>query len=134
MTRWVNGAPREIRTSDRLARGDERLFLLIEFAAGVLRRDLVVIVYGLPGQKESRIVEGHLMPDQVHMRISIPPKYAVAHVAGYLKGRCAIQVARLFGGRKHNITGEHFWARGYFVSTVVLDDGMLRAYWNGSMD
>jgi putative transposase len=84
--------------------------------------------HGLAGQKESRIVEGHLMLDHVHMCISIPPKYAVAHVVGYIKGKSAIQVARRYGGRKRNFTGEHFWARGYFVSTVGLDEAMVRAY------
>ena len=95
---------------------------------GVLRRELGTIFHELAGQKESQIVEGHLMPDHVHMCISIPPKYAVAHVVGYLKGKSAIQVARRFGGRKRNFTGEHFWARGYFVSTVGLDEAMVRAY------
>jgi putative transposase len=95
---------------------------------GALRRELGTIFHELAGQKESQIVEGHLMPDHVHMCISIPPKYAVAHVVGYLKGKSAIQVARRFGGRKRNFTGEHFWARGYFVSTVGLDEAMVRAY------
>ena len=95
---------------------------------GALRRELGVIFRELAGQKESQIVEGHLMPDHVHMCISIPPKYAVAHVVGYLKGKSAIQVARRFGGRQRNFTGEHFWARGYFVSTVGLDEAMVRAY------
>lgn len=95
---------------------------------GALRRDLGAIFHELAGQKESRIVEGHLMPDHVHICISIPPKYAVAHVVGYLKGKSAIQVARRFGGRQRNFTGEHFWARGYFVSTVGLGEAMVRAY------
>jgi putative transposase len=68
------------------------------------------------------------MPDHVHMCVSIPPKYAVAHVVGYLKGKSAIHVARRFGGRKRNFTGGHFWARGYFVSTVGLDEAMVRVY------
>ncbi len=64
----------------------------------------------------------------VHMCISIPPKYAVSNVVGYLKGKSAIQIARKFGGRQKNFTGEHFWARGYFVSTVGLDENIVRAY------
>jgi putative transposase len=64
----------------------------------------------------------------VHMCLSIPPKYAVANVVGYLKGKSAINIARQFGGRKRNFTGELFWARGYFVSTVGLDEDMVRAY------
>lgn len=95
---------------------------------GVLRRELGDVFHELAKQKESKIVEGHLMPDHVHICISIPPKYAVAHVVGFIKGKSAIQIARKFGGRKRNFTGEHFWARGYFVSTVGLDEEMVRAY------
>ncbi len=68
------------------------------------------------------------MGDHVHICISISPKYAVSNVVGYLKGKRAIQIARKFGGRQKNFTGEHFWARGYFVSTVGLDENMVRAY------
>ena len=70
-------------------------------------------------QKECQILEGHLVVDHVHMLISIPPKYSVAQVMGYIKGKSAIHIARTAGGRQRNFTGEHFWARGYFVSTVV---------------
>ncbi|CAI10001.1 transposition helper protein, fragment, partial [Aromatoleum aromaticum EbN1] len=69
-----------------------------------------------------------LMGDHVHMCLSIPPKYAVSNVVGYLKGKSAIQIARRFGGRQKNFTGENFWARGYFVSTVGLDEAIVRAY------
>ncbi len=68
------------------------------------------------------------MPDHVHMCISIPPKYSVSSVVGYLKGKSAITIARRFGGRTRNFSGEVFWARGYFVSTVGLDEAMVRAY------
>ena len=78
--------------------------------------------------KEAEVVEGHLMPDHVHMCISIPPKVAVANVVGYMKGKSAITIARRFMGRARNFTGEVFWARGYFVSTVGLDEDMVRAY------
>ena len=74
------------------------------------------------------MVEGHLMPDHVHMCISIPPKYAVSNVVGYMKGKSAIKIARQYGGRERNFTGESFWARGYYVSTVGLDEEMVRAY------
>jgi putative transposase len=73
-------------------------------------------------------VEGHLMGDHVHICISIPPKLAVSNVVGFLKGKSAIAIARNFGGRSRNFTGEVFWARGYFVSTVGLDEAMVRAY------
>ena len=95
---------------------------------GELRRHLGEMFRDLAGHKESKIVEGHLMGNHVHMCISIPPKYAVANVVGYLKGKSAIQIAGKFGGRQRNFTGENFWARGYFVSTVGLDEHMVRAY------
>ena len=95
---------------------------------GALRRHLGELFHELAGHRESNIVEGHLMPDHVHMCISIPPKYAVSNAIGYIKGKSAIQIARQFGGRQRNFTGENFWARGYFVSTVGLDEAMVRAY------
>jgi putative transposase len=95
---------------------------------GALRKHLGEILKELAERKESRIVEGHLMPDHVHMCISIPPKYSVSNVVGYIKGKSAIAIARRFGGRTRNFTGEVFWARGYFVSTVGLDEDMVRAY------
>jgi putative transposase len=79
-------------------------------------------------QRESRIEEGHLQPDHVHMMISIPPKYAVSQVVGYIKGKSAIHLARTYGERKRNFVGQHFWARGYFVSTVGRDDEVIRQY------
>jgi putative transposase len=93
---------------------------------GVLRRQLGEIFRELAQHKESQVVEGHLMPDHVHMCISIPPKYAVSNVMGYMKGKSAITIARKFGGRQRNFTGEVFWARGNFVSTVGLDEEMVR--------
>ena len=95
---------------------------------GMLRKHLGEIFHELVRHQESKIVEGHLMPDHVHMCISIPPKYAVSKVVGYIKGKSAIAIARRFGGRERNFTGEVFWARGYFVSTVGLDEEMVRAY------
>ena len=73
-------------------------------------------------------MEGHLMPDHVHMLISIPPKYAVAQVIGFIKGKSAIHIARTYGGRKKNFVGEHFWARGYYVSTAGKDEEAAREY------
>jgi putative transposase len=95
---------------------------------GALRRHLWEVFRELAQHKESAVVEGHLMPDHVHMCLSIPPKYAVSNVVGYIKGKSAITIARRFGGRTRNFTGEVFWARGYFVSTVGLDEAMVRAY------
>ena len=73
-------------------------------------------------------MEGHLMADHVHVMMSIPPKYAVAQIIGFIKGKSAIQIARNFVGRKKNFTGQHFWARGYHVSTVGRDEEALRKY------
>jgi len=93
-----------------------------------LRRYLGSTFRELAMQRESRVIEGHLLPDHVHVLISIPPKYAVAQVVGYLKGKSAIHIARTYMGRKKNFTGQHFWARGYFVSTVGTDEEMIREY------
>jgi putative transposase len=93
-----------------------------------LRRYLGEVFRRLAVQKESQIEEGHLMPDHVHMMISIPPKYAVSQVVGYIKGKSAIHLARVYGERKRNFVGQHFWARGYFVSTVGRDEEVIRQY------
>ena len=95
---------------------------------GELRRHLGEVFRKLAVQKECRIEEGHLMPDHVHIMMSIPPKYAVSQVVGYIKGKSAIHLARVYGERKRNFTGQHFWARGYFVSTVGRDEAVIREY------
>ena len=95
---------------------------------GAIRKHLGHMLHELAGQKECKILEGHLMSDHIHMCISIPPKYSVANVVGYIKGKSAISIARRFNGRNRNFGGESFWARGYFVSTVGLDEEMVRAY------
>ena len=85
---------------------------------GELRRDLGEVLRRLAQQRESEVEEGHLMVDHVHIMLSIPPKYSVAQVIGYLKGKSAIHIARHYAGRPRNFVGQHYWARGYFVSTV----------------
>jgi len=95
---------------------------------GQIAKYLGEIFHELAGHKESRIEEGHLCPDHVHMLIAIPPKYSVAQVVGYIKGKSAIAIARNHGGRKRNYTGESFWARGYYVSTVGRDEAAIRRY------
>ena len=77
-----------------------------------LRRHLGEVFRRLALQKESKVEEGHLMPDHVHMLLSIPPKYAVSQVVGFIKGKSAIHMARVYGERKRNFVGQHFWARG----------------------
>ena len=93
-----------------------------------LRQHLGEMFRRLALQKESRIEEGHLMPHHVHIMIAIPPKYAVSQVVGYIKGKSAIHLARVYGERERNSVRQHFWARGYFVSTVGRDEELIRAY------
>ena len=93
-----------------------------------LRKYLGEVFRKLATQKESRIEEGHLLADHVHMLIAIPPKYAVSQVIGFIKGKSAIHLARVYGERKRNFVGQHFWARGYFVSTVGRDEAVIREY------
>jgi putative transposase len=95
---------------------------------GQLRKYLGEVFHRLAQQKECRIEEGHLMLDHVHMLISIPPKYAVSQVVGFIKGKSAIHIARVYGERRRNFVGQHFWARGYFVSTVGRDEAVIREY------
>ena len=95
---------------------------------GKVRRNLGEVFHELAKQRECQILEGHLCPDHVHMVIRIPPKYSVSHVMGYIKGKSAIRMARDFMGRHQGFKGYHFWARGYFVSTVGVDEGTIREY------
>jgi putative transposase len=95
---------------------------------GQIRKEMGEVFHRLARQKESLIEEGHLMPDHVHIMISIPPKYAVSQVVGFIKGKSAIHIARMYAGRKQNYVGQHFWARGYFASTVGRDEQVIRNY------
>ena len=95
---------------------------------GQIRKELGDVFRRLARQKESVIEEGHIMSDHAHMMISIPPKYAVSQVIGFIKGKSAIHIARVYVGRKRNYVGQHFWARGYFASTVGRDEQVIREY------
>ena len=95
---------------------------------GHIRRELGRVIRELAGQKECQVEEGHLMADHVHMMISIPPKYSVAQVMGYIKGKTAIHIARVYAGRRKSFVGQQFWARGYWVSTVGRDEEAVRRY------
>ena len=95
---------------------------------GQIRKDLVRILHDLARQKDCRIEEGKIMPDHIHMLISIPPKYTVSNIIGYIKGKSAIYIARHYKGKQRNFSGERFWARGYFVSTVGRDEETIRKY------
>ena len=93
-----------------------------------LRKHLGPVLRELARQRECTVEEGHLQLDHVHMLLSIPPKYAVAQVIGFIKGKSAIHIARSYLGRRQNFTGQHFWARGYYVSTVGRDEATIRQY------
>ena len=93
-----------------------------------IRKTLGAIFHALARQKECQVLEGHAMPDHVHMLMSIPPKHAVSSIIGFVKGKSAIAIARQFSGKTRNFTGEHFWARGYAVSTVGFEVEQIRKY------
>jgi len=95
---------------------------------GTLRSNIGTILRELCRQHEVELVEGHAMSEHIHLCLSVPPKYSVANTVGFLKGKSAIRIHREYLGRKRQFTGFHFWARGYCVSTVGLDEQMIRAY------
>ena len=95
---------------------------------GQLRKDLGSVLRELARHRESEIEEGHLIADHVHMLVSIPPKYSVAQVVGYIKGKSSIHIARTYMGKRQNFVGQNFWARGYWVSTVGRDETTIREY------
>ena len=95
---------------------------------GNIRSCLGEIFHRLAKQRESEILEGHLCKDHVHMYIAIPPKYSVAQVVGFMKGKSAIHISREVQGRARGYSGQSFWARGYFVSTVGRDEKVIREY------
>jgi putative transposase len=99
-----------------------------ELIYGQLCKVLGEILHGLANRKGAEILEGHMMRDRIHMCISIPPKYLVSHIVGYIKGKSAIAIARKFRGKQRNFIGEHFWVIGYFVSTEGLDEDVVREY------
>ena len=93
-----------------------------------LRRELGEVFRSLAEQWECKVAEGHLMPDHVPMLLSVPPKYSVSNVMGFIKGKSAIHIARVYAGRRRNFVGQHFWARGYWVSTVGKNEAAVRQY------
>ena len=95
---------------------------------GALRRDIGRILRELYRQQGVELVEGHAMPDHIHLLLMIPPKYSVTNTVGFLKGKSAIRVFREYMQGKRNFTGRHFWARSYCVSTVGLDEQTIREY------
>ena len=95
---------------------------------GQLRQCLGQVFKDLARHRECEVLEGHMMPDHVHMLISIPPKFSVSQVIGYIKGKSAIHIARNYLGQRKNFTGQQFWARGYHISTVGRDENTVREY------
>ncbi|MCL2233709.1 MAG: IS200/IS605 family transposase [Treponema sp.] len=95
---------------------------------GGIAKDLGEIFHELARQRECKIVEGHVCPEHIHMLIEIPPKYAVSAVVGYIKGKSAIAIARTYLGKRQNFSGQNFWARGYYVSTVGRDEAAIKKY------
>src|SRR5216684_3426657 len=93
-----------------------------------IRQELGLVFRSLAEQWECKVEEGHLMPDHVHMLLSVPPKYSVSNVMGFIKGKSAIHIARVYAGRRRNYVGQHFWARGYWVSTVGKNEAAIRQY------
>ena len=93
-----------------------------------IRQELGTVFRSLAEQWECRVEEGHLMPDHVHMLLSVPPKYSVSNVMGFIKGKSAIHIARVYAGRRRNYVGQHFWARSYWVSTVGKNETAVRQY------
>jgi putative transposase len=93
-----------------------------------IRQELGVVFRSLAEQWECKVQEGHLMPDHVHMLLSVPPKHSVSSVMGFIKGKSAIHIARVYAGRRRNFVGQHFWARGYWVSTVGKNEAAVRQY------
>ena len=93
-----------------------------------IRREVWKLFRSLAEQSECKVEEGHLKPDHVHMLLSVPPKYSVANVMGFIKGKSAIHIARVYAGRRRNFVGQHFWARGYWVSTVGKNEAAVRRY------
>jgi putative transposase len=93
-----------------------------------IRHELGMVFRSLAEQWECKVEEGHLMPDHVHMLLSVPPKCSVSNVMGFIKGKSAIHIARVYAGRRRNFVGQHFWARGYWVSTVGKNEAAVREY------
>lgn len=93
---------------------------------GKFRKNVGDIIKDLCRQRGVELLEGHLMPDHIHMCLSVPPRFSIAMVIGFLKGKSAIRIHRNLGIRR--MTGLHFWARGYCVSTVGLDEKTIRRY------
>ena len=95
---------------------------------GRVRKEAGKIIRQLCRQKDVELIEGHAMPDHIHLVLSVPPKYSIAMVVGYLKGKSAIHIHRKLEGAKQGFIGKHFWSRGYCVSTIGMDEETIRAY------
>ena len=90
--------------------------------------ELQKYITGVVSGQGQKLIAINNMPDHVHMLISIPPKMSVAAVMGFMKGKSAIHLARVYAGRRRSFIGQHFWARGYWVLTVGRDEESVRRY------
>jgi REP-associated tyrosine transposase len=120
----------EQRSHNKVAKSDQLVFIpkcRRKTLYAELRRHLGEVFRKLAAHKESRIEEGHLMPDHVHMMMDPAEIRGLAGGRLY-QGKSAIHLARVYGERKRNFVGQHFWARGYFVSTVGRDEAVIREY------
>ena len=95
---------------------------------GQIRRRIGQILHLLAKQKQCQILEGHAMPEHIHIAICIPPKYSVSHIVGFLKGKSAIHLHKEFSKNYKSVYGRVFWSRGYFVSTIGLDEEAIKKY------
>ena len=93
-----------------------------------IRKDIGEIMHELCKYKGVEIIEGHVMPDHVHMLLSIPPKYSVSSVMGYLKGKSALMIFERHANLKYKYGNRHFWCEGYYVSTVGLNEETIKKY------
>ena len=94
---------------------------------GKIRKGVGEIIRDLCKQKKIKLIEGHLMPDHIHMCLSVPPKFSISFVIGFLKGKSAVRIHQEIMNNRR-VTGLHFWSRGYCVSTVGLDEETIRKY------
>ena len=93
-----------------------------------LRENIQKIIKDLCKWKGIEIIEGHMMPDHIHLLLSIPPKYSVSQIMGYIKGKSSMMIFERHANLKYKFGNRHFWAEGYYVSTVGLNTATIQKY------
>ena len=101
---------------------------------GKIKEDIGIILRKLCQQKSVEIIEAQACPDHIHMLISIPPKYSVSQIMGYLKGKSSLMIFDRHANLKYKYGNRHFWARGYFVDTVGRNKKAIKAYIQNQLD